>query len=449
MRRVIAAIVALGAAGLAMAGFAAAPASALELDPVGSFDRPVFVTSSPTDPDQLFVVEQPGRIVVEQGGATHAFLDISGDVNYAGEQGLLSMAFDPGYATNRRFYIEYAGTPPSGGNAGNLHVVEYKANAAGTAALPASRRQLLVIPHTTFQNHNGGQLQFGPDGYLYISTGDGGGGGDSLHSGQDTGTLLGKILRIDPNPDPVAHTPYTVPADNPFAGGSGNARLIWAYGVRNPWRFSFDAANGALVIGDVGQNAYEEIDYAPQPPLGNGGRGDNFGWNCREGFHDYSGAVASCATSYRLHRPDPRVLALGRRLRDHRRLHRPRPGHARLRGPLPVRGPVRGADPLARARRRQPRLGERRPLRGAQRGPALELRRGLLRAPVHRRPRRRHGLPDPGGDADRLRLGAAAASATAASRQRALRAEHRPRRRRRRLAGRHRRPRPPVGRGRR
>ena len=272
----------------AMLGFASS-ASALVLDPVGTFDSPLYVTSDPSDPNRLFVVEQQGQIQLLDHGVEHTFLDIRGAVVGGGEQGLLSMAFDPGYATNHRFYVYYTMAGP-GDFRGDIRIAEYTANASGNAAPASSQRPLLTIEHSQFGNHNGGQLQIGPDGYLYAGTGDGGGGGDTLMSGQNLDTLLGKILRIDPDPGPGG-AQYTIPPDNPFAGATRGLDQIWSYGMRNPWRFSFDSATGALAIGDVGQGAWEEIDYRPQA-IG-GGRGINFGWNDCEGTHLY-GADGPC-----------------------------------------------------------------------------------------------------------------------------------------------------------
>ena len=183
----------------------------------------------------------------------------------------------------RRHIASTSSTPAADGD---LTVDEF--TAAGDAADIATRRPLLRIEHSTYGNHNGGQLAFGPDGYLYIGTGDGGSGGDPFQSGQTTSSLLGKVLRIDPTP---GATPYAIPAGNPFADGRLGAPEVWSYGLRNPWRFSFDRSTGALLIGDVGQGSREEIDYAAQPAAG---AGLNFGWNCREGGIAYSAPGALC-----------------------------------------------------------------------------------------------------------------------------------------------------------
>ena len=248
---------------------------------VGEFVSPVYVAAPPADRRRFFVVEQPGRIMVVRDGVplSTPFLDIRSLVSFGGERGLLSVAFDPDYASGGRFYVYYTARSPSGA----ITVAEYRASPNADVANPASRRQVLSIPHPR-GNHNGGQLQFGPDGYLWIGTGDGGGAGDPDGAGQRLDTLLGKLLRIDPRGSGLA--PYTIPVDNPFSGQSGRREEIWAYGLRNPWRFSFDRQTGDLVIGDVGQNAWEEVDFAPAPGRG---RGANYGWGCWEGRHAYSG----------------------------------------------------------------------------------------------------------------------------------------------------------------
>jgi glucose/arabinose dehydrogenase len=259
---------------------APASASALSLEEVGSFDTPTFVTSDPGDPDRLFVIEQAGVIRLSDGGVT-TFLDIADlvrspeDAGGGNEQGLLSMAFSPDYATGL-FYVFYTA---QAGEAGALRIDEFDADAE---PVESSRRPVIEIPHVgAAQNHNGGQLQFGPDGHLYASTGDGGTGGANA---QDLDSLLGKILRISPSG--TGPGDYSVPSDNPFAGPTAGEDEIWSYGLRNPWRFSFDRATGALTIGDVGQGGWEEVNY--EPVSAGGGRGDNFGWNCREGMHDFS-----------------------------------------------------------------------------------------------------------------------------------------------------------------
>jgi glucose/arabinose dehydrogenase len=270
-----------------------ASASALALEPVGSFQSPTYVTSDPHDPNRVFVVEQAGRVQLVEGGNATTFLDISPIVRYPPDpgafrdaDGLASMAFSPNYATNHLFYVAYSGvddpSTPAVNEAGDWHLDEFRAN--GDTADPASRRGVLTIDYPANSSHYGGQLQFGPDGYLYASTGDG--VVDGVQRGvpaQNLATRLGKILRIDPKGS--APGEYTVPADNPFASTAGCADgcdEIWSYGLRNPWRFSFDRLTGDLVIGEVGDSSWEEVDFdtGPEP-----GRGDNFGWYCREGEH--------------------------------------------------------------------------------------------------------------------------------------------------------------------
>jgi glucose/arabinose dehydrogenase len=238
------------------------------------------VTAPRGDRSRFFVVEQPGRIRVVRNGVTLArpFLDIQRLVSSGGERGLLSLAFPPDYAATGRFYVYYTARNPSGA----VTIAEFATSRDRNVANPATQRILLSIPHPRV-NHNGGQLQFGPDGYLWIGTGDGGGGGDPDRAGQRLDTLLGKLLRIDPRA--AGGAAYAVPSDNPFAGRPNARGEIWAYGLRNPWRFSFDPTTGDLVIADVGQNAWEEIDFAPASA--GRGRGVNYGWSCWEGRHVY------------------------------------------------------------------------------------------------------------------------------------------------------------------
>ncbi len=307
-------LAAAGVVALALACFAALPAgaSAVSLDQVGAYDEPVFVTSDPANPDRLFVVERKGDIELTTPAGTSRFLDIGSLVQTGfNEQGLLSMAFAPDYSTSGLFYVFYvqAGT-------GALRVSELRAS--GDSADPATLRPVITIPHPSAPNHNGGQIQFGPDGYLYIGTGDGGWGNDPPNNSQNLSVLLGKLLRIDPRGS--APGQYTVPADNPFAAPSGAGRSeVWSYGLRNPYRFSFDRATGDLTIGDVGQNDYEEIDYAAAPA---GGRGVNYGWRCREGLHANPNDSVACdlsgATDPRCSSTSPAVPARSSRLRHPR-----------------------------------------------------------------------------------------------------------------------------------
>ncbi|MCZ2127719.1 MAG: PQQ-dependent sugar dehydrogenase [Anaerolineales bacterium] len=236
---------------------------------VGGLTRPVDLKSAMDGSGRLFVVEKYGAIRILQDGQLldQPFLDIAERVNESGnEMGLLGLAFHPNFAENGYFYVNYTGA------GGNSRVSRFTAN--GNFADPSSEKILLTVDQP-YENHNGGAVAFGPDGYLYLSFGDGGSQGDPNRNGQNVNALLGKILRIDVN----RGDPYSIPADNPF----GNE--VWAYGLRNPWRISFDRATGDLWIGDVGQNQYEEIDYLPAGSPG----GANFGWSEMEGFHDYNG----------------------------------------------------------------------------------------------------------------------------------------------------------------
>jgi glucose/arabinose dehydrogenase len=246
-------------------------AARVRLVEVATLEQPVAMAVRPGD-GTLYLVEQVGRVRAVRGGRLDPtpVVDISGQVNAGGERGLLGLAFSPdgGY-----LYLHYTDL------AGDHQVSELVMG--GRRADPGSERSVLRIDDP-FGNHNGGQLAFGPDGRLYLGFGDGGGGGDPQGNGQSLGSLLGKILRIDPRPG--GGRPYRVPSDNPFVDRAGARPEIWAYGLRNPWRFSFDPASGDLWIGDVGQNAFEEVD---REPAGSGGR--NYGWNRREGRHAYAG----------------------------------------------------------------------------------------------------------------------------------------------------------------
>ena len=229
----------------------------------------------------IFVTEQRGLIQAfaadhpEQG--SHVFLDITNRVNSGGEEGLLGLAFDPNYQENGYFYVYYSATNPRRSIVSRFRVEQ----ANPTVTSPLSEVVILEVDQP-FANHNGGQMAFGPDGYLYIGLGDGGGAGDPQGNGQNLGTLLGKILRIDVRDLPVTGE-YKIPVDNPFVGTTGARGEIWAFGLRNPWRFSFDRATGLLWAGDVGQNKWEEIDIIT--------KGANYGWNTMEGFHCYSPAI--------------------------------------------------------------------------------------------------------------------------------------------------------------
>jgi glucose/arabinose dehydrogenase len=253
---------------------AAAAATGVRLVKVGSFDSPVYVTSPPGDRRRLFVVEQGGVIRVIRGGNVlpSPFLNISSSVTSGGEQGLLSMAFAPDYATSGRFYVYYTDKQAK------ERVVEYRRASADRANAGSAR--LVMRMDDPEANHNGGLLVFGPDKLLYIGTGDGGGANDqhgTRGNAQNLGSPLGKLLRIDPRAS--GGQAYSVPSSNPFASRQGARPEIYAYGLRNPWRFSFDRTTGDLVIGDVGQNAVEEIDFVRRGD----GSGVNWGWRPLEG----------------------------------------------------------------------------------------------------------------------------------------------------------------------
>jgi glucose/arabinose dehydrogenase len=237
---------------------------------VGASLGDVVYLASPPNDARIFVVDQVGRIFVIKNGAalTTPFLDITSLVLYGGEQGLLSMAFDPAYATNGRFYVYYTDLN------GDIAVARYTATPTADVANAGSRTTVISIPHPLQGNHNGGLALFGPDGMLYLATGDGGGGGEPA---QDINSLLGKMLRID-----VSNLPYSIPAGNPYAGATTGADEIWARGLRNPWRYAFDPPGGTLYIADVGQNLWEEVNAVAltTPAL-------NYGWRIMEGNHCY------------------------------------------------------------------------------------------------------------------------------------------------------------------
>lgn len=242
----------------------------VRLAELGEFEAPLDIVQPPGERDDLYVVEQGGRIErLSSGERAGTFLDISDQVTSGREQGLLSLAFAPDFRRSGRLYVYFTDT------AGDVRLVEYRSD-DGESADPESARELLRIEEP-FENHNGGELAFGPDGLLYISVGDGGSGGDPQRNALDLGTLLGKLLRIDPRPS--GGEPYSVPEDNPFVGESGARPEIYSLGLRNPFRFSFDRDTGALAIGDVGQNAFEEVDLVTEGE----GAGASFGWSAFEG----------------------------------------------------------------------------------------------------------------------------------------------------------------------
>jgi glucose/arabinose dehydrogenase len=290
--------VALVAATVLMAATAPAPAGAqgLALDTVeltNGLVLPVDVADPGDGSGRLFLVQQGGLIRVWNGTSieTTPFLDLSGQVTCCGEQGLLGLVFHPDYAVNGEFFVNYTHN-----DGGQLETVVARFEVSGgdpDVANPAE--DVLLRFDQPAGNHNAGDLAFGPDGYLYIPTGDGGGAGDPNENGQDLAELLGKVLRIDVDSSPDPGLAYAIPADNPFVGQAAARAEIWAYGLRNPFRFSFDRSTGDLWIGDVGQNAWEEVDRQPASSEG----GENYGWDCREGAHDYTGTdndgLAGCA----------------------------------------------------------------------------------------------------------------------------------------------------------
>lgn len=268
------------------AGVASTAGTALDIELVGVFSSPVHVTAPPLDPSRLFIVEQAGVIRVVKDGSLlpTPFLDIDAQVRSGGERGLLSMAFHPDYESNGRFFVNYTREPD-----GATVVSRFTVGGSADVANAASEAILFTIPQP-FANHNGGQIAFGPDGRLYVGMGDGGGGGDPLEAGQDDMQLLAKMLRVDVDVDPAPY--HAVPPDNPNAGAGLPLGLIWAKGLRNPWRFSFDRATGEMLIGDFGQNAIEEISYQPASSTG----GENYGWNDMEGsacFDPSSGCLTA------------------------------------------------------------------------------------------------------------------------------------------------------------
>lgn len=252
------------------------PAIGLERVATG-LSFPLYLTAPPNDA-RLFVVEKGGRIRVIQGGAVAAepFLDISSRVSSGSEQGLLGLAFYPDFATSGRFVVNYTDRD------GNTVIATFRA-APGAARADASTESVLLQVEQPYSNHNGGQVAFGPDGFLYVGLGDGGSGGDPAGRGQNAGDLLGSLLRLDVR----GPTGYTIPSDNPFRGVAGARGEIWSTGLRNPWRFSFDRTLGDLYIADVGQNSREEIDVVPAAGGVGAGRGANFGWNIMEGSECY------------------------------------------------------------------------------------------------------------------------------------------------------------------
>ncbi|HMB55515.1 MAG TPA: PQQ-dependent sugar dehydrogenase, partial [Thermoanaerobaculia bacterium] len=269
---------------LLVAAFPAA-GQGLALDLVEQTDslvRPVAVAHPGDGSGRLFVVQQTGEIRILDGGSLLAtpFLDLSGLVTCCGEAGLLGLAFHPEYASNGEFFVNYTRSSPGL----ETVVARYTVSAADPDVADAGSEEILLTLAQPAGNHNAGGLAFGPDGYLYVSTGDGGGGGDPNENAQDLSTLHGNLLRLDVDSTTDNGLAYAVPASNPFTGTAGARGEIWAYGLRNPWRFSFDRDTGDLWIADVGETLWEEIDHQPAASPG----GENYGWDCREGAHPFA-----------------------------------------------------------------------------------------------------------------------------------------------------------------
>lgn len=254
----------------------AGSAQALTLQPVGNFDQPIYVTSDPANAGRLLVAERKGMIRLVEGGVSSEFADLRTEVGCGssceGERGLMSIALSPGFAADGRLFALYANDGD-----GMLHVDELVSTDPGHDEASWAK-SILAVPHPDASNHNGGQLQFGPEGALYASTGDGGGGNDQFRNAQDPGSPLGKILRLDV--------------------GAPSTYDVWSLGLRNPYRFSFDALTGDMVIGDVGEGSREEVDFAPSAVAGvlAGGEGANYGWSCREGLLPGPGTDPRCHT---------------------------------------------------------------------------------------------------------------------------------------------------------
>lgn len=241
-------------------------------------ERPLYVLEVNDETGRLFILEQPGRVRIVENGTLldEPFMDITDRTGVtANERGLLGMAFHPSFVQNGTFYLNYTDV-----DTGNTKIARYQVSADPNRADVSSEAILLEIEQP-YGNHNGGMIAFGPDGYLYIGMGDGGSAGDPENHGQNPDTLLGAMLRIDVD----SNDGYGIPSDNPFVDGDAGRPEIWAIGLRNPWRFSFDRTTGDMYIGDVGQNAYEEINFQPASSTG----GENYGWNIYEGNHEYRG----------------------------------------------------------------------------------------------------------------------------------------------------------------
>ncbi len=383
--------------------------AAVHLDSIGTFNAPVHVASLPGEPDRLLVVEQGGTIQLVDHGVASTFLDLTNPriVSAGGERGLLSVAPAPDYATSHHLYVYFTNT------GGSIEIDEFTAD--GDSVPLSSRRPLLVIPHPTFANHNGGQLQFGPDGMLYVGTGDGGSAGDPSGNAQNLNSLLGKILRIDPTPPARRRTRC-----RPTIRSAGSP--IWSYGLRNPWRFSFDRMTGDLLIGDVGQNAV---------------RGDRLSGaaRCRargqlrlglpRGVQRVLAPAPSCDGTTGFVDPDLRGRPQNGLARSSAATSSATRASATSTAATSSATPATGRSARSRPAHRRDR---RAPSEGLDGDRALELRRGLLRAPLRRlagrrrrlavRGRRPGAVPvgrRPGGGGDDLRCGGEPATRTVAA----------------------------------
>ena len=269
---------------------AAPSAAAVKLTVVATgLSNPVLVTSPNDGTHRLFIVQQTGSIRIVQNGVLQpgTFINLASSVSKGGEQGLLGLAFHPSFKTNRKFYINFTDVH------GATVVREYKASPTNPNRVQKGSGRTIIRIAQPYSNHNGGNLAFGPDGYLYIGMGDGGSGGDPGNRAQNINSLLGKMLRLNINGTSGSKA-YRIPSTNPYVGKAGLDE-IWQRGLRNPWRFSFDKVTGSLWIGDVGQNRYEEVDRAVKTSTGDG-RGYNWGWHVMEGFHCYAPS-SGCSTS--------------------------------------------------------------------------------------------------------------------------------------------------------
>ena len=290
---------------------------------IGKFNEPIMVAQPKGDTSRLFVVQHAGKIILLKNGRqlSAPFLDISKLVSCCGERGLLGLAFAPDYASSGLLYVDYTDVN------GDTRVAEYRRSSSNANVADPSTARIVLAQAQPQPNHNGGNIIFGHDRMLYIGLGDGGSANDPhgpIGNGQNLGTLLGKILRI--NPAKSGSAAYTVPPDNPFVGQSGARPEIWAWGLRNPWRFSFDRKTGGLVIGDVGQNQIEEVDWSPAPVSG---RGINYGWRPFEGTRanfpaetavgaeppviEYSHGANGCSITGGYVIRDPRLASIGGR----------------------------------------------------------------------------------------------------------------------------------------